>query len=110
MNKNTLQQAILYSRIVSPINAYTCVKDYMLLLRTARALSTIGAHSCNGTKYTDDKEYDTAVRKAMRKAVDLLVERNLFAYHQTDPRGVSLYISNKKLFSDNYNTEGIAIY
>ena len=49
------------------------------------------------------------VRKIV-KDVEATKGQELSFYHQTDPRGASLYVSNETLTDSNYSSRGIAIY
>ena len=47
---------------------------------------------------------------ALKRVREVCNRNGLYFYHQTDPRGLSLYVSDKPLSSRNYSTDGVAIY
>lgn len=85
------------------------VMDYLELVRLSKRMTSIDTHACNGTKYTDEISYQVAMNKIHVKIIRILDKYNLFHYHQSDPRGVALYISDKEINATNY-TNGMAIY
>jgi hypothetical protein len=46
---------------------------------------------------------------ALRRIAKLCQKKGLHFYHQTDPRGVALYVSKEPLTDSNYN-RGVAVY
>lgn len=64
-------------------------------------------HPHNDSK---SRRYAIADREtgALKRAAAVCKESGLFFYHQTDPRGVSLYVSNVELTDQNYNARGVA--
>lgn len=46
---------------------------------------------------------------AIRRIRAVVEPKGLFFYHQTDPRGAALYVSNEPLTAENYN-RGIAVF
>ncbi len=40
---------------------------------------------------------------ALRRVAKLCADAGLYFYHQTDPRGCALYVSNQPLSADSYN-------
>ena len=111
MTRNNIKQAIQLAEMLVNGNAYTKADIYMKLLKYAKRLSLIDTHTCNGTKYTDDESYAKAVQNVNNKIAELLTRENIMHwYHQSDPRGASLYVSKDyKLTAENY-TNGLAIY
>jgi hypothetical protein len=90
------------------------INVYKRLLPVARQLNIIGVRQCNGYADTDwgRKQEARDNRKEanlLNKAISLADEIGLQAYHQTDPRGVSLYLITNEMDSSNYSN-GIAIY
>ena len=90
------------------------INVYKRLLPVARQLNIIGVRHCNGYADTDwgRKQEARDNRKEanlLNKAISLADEIGLQAYHQTDPRGVSLYLVTNEMDSTNYSN-GIAIY
>jgi hypothetical protein len=100
-------QAIHYAGIAKHGNVYTKADSYMKLLKLARRLSTIDVHYCNGTK--TDMQWDKTVNSIIASLKDLLAPDGLYFYHQSDPRGASLYIAEMELSQANY-TNALAIY
>lgn len=45
---------------------------------------------------------------ALRRVSDLCSELGLYSYHQTDPRGCALYVSDQPLTGSNYSSIGVA--
>ena len=95
-------------------NVSLVINVYKRLLPVSRQLNLIGIRQCNGYASTDwgrkqetrDSKKET---KLLNRAISLADELGLQAYHQTDPRGVSLYLITNEMDSTNYNN-GIAIY
>ena len=109
MKRQNLLQAITLAEMLQTGNSYTKTDTYINLLKLARKLSNIDVHSCNGTKYTEDNAYTVATEKIYQKIKEVLSDSKLYFYHQSDPRGASLYISAETITSTNYNN-GLAIY
>ncbi len=102
--------------------------EYNRLRRTAHALSDADTNYANGTqgnrnhysepKYHGNKilnEYTEKHHKkdtnaAFSKSQALLKKKGIHAFHQTDPRGASLYIGKKRIHRDRYPSEGHHIY
>lgn len=95
-------------------NVSRVINVYKRLLPVARQLNNIGVRQCNGYANTDwgrKQEARDAKKEAnlLNKAISLADEIGLQAFHQTDPRGVSLYLVTNEMDSSNYSN-GIAIY
>lgn len=45
---------------------------------------------------------------AIKRVEQVCKELGLFYYHQTDPRGCALYVSNEPLTDSNYSSRGVA--
>ncbi len=85
-------------------------QDFITVRRLARRLSNIDTHACNGTKYTDDAIYERATKRVYKELEKMLFQHGVHWYHQSDPRGASLYLTNQiRLTPENY-TSGVAIY
>lgn len=84
---------------------YTAARKIAELQHYAKRLSTIDTHSANGTSYTDDESYKRAVEAVYERIEQVCAN----FYHQTDPRGCSLYIGHDELNSQNYHTEGVPV-
>lgn len=95
-------------------NVHLAINVYKRLLPVSRQLNIIGVRQCNGYSDTDwgrkqEQRDETKVSNLLNKAISLADELGLQAYHQTDPRGVSLYLITNEMDSSNYSN-GIAIY
>lgn len=109
MNKNNLTQVIQLAGLLhNDYNSYGQVELYMKLLHLAKRLTTIDTQSCNGTR--NEESYQKAWESVNNKLAEVLTPYKLNWYHQSDPRGASLYISKVKVTSENYNQLAIAIY
>ena len=78
--------------------------EYNALRRLAQALCTWDERRCNGD--CTDEEYEAAVNAIC----DRLKRFNLAFFHQSDPRGCSLYVSNSKELNFRNYTDGVGIY
>lgn len=79
----------------------------------ARRLSRLDERSCNGE--IDGDRYENAVDSALLRAADIVKPDDLSVYHQSDPRGASLYVYresdlNGSLIQAVYPTIGVAVY
>lgn len=111
MNRKNLTQIIQLAGLLhGDYNSYGQVELYIELLRLSKQFTTLDTHACNGTKYADDVSYQVAVNKLHMKTVKLLEPYGLRYYHQSDPRGVALYVAKHELTQMNYSTGAIAIY
>lgn len=105
-----LEQLIRFSKIAdSESSAYSLANHYARLLRLSRKLNTADTHSCNGTRYATEGQYQKAIENIYTAIEVILEPHGLNYFHQTDPRGASLHIDTKELSPENY-TNGIAIY
>ena len=108
MNINKIQNIINFSRLMP--RQYDVAYRYQSLVKLSKRLTTIDTHVCNGTKYTTEDEYNDVTERVYEKTRLVLLANHLHFYHQSDPRGSSLYVSTEKLTSDNYSSKGLAIY
>ena len=109
MNKQNITQAIqLAGLLQGDFNSYGQTVLYMKLLSLSHKLSKIDVQNCNGLLTAD--LYNDSLYKIEVKLKKILGDYKLKYYHQSDPRGVSLYIAKVNLTHDNYNMLGIAIY
>lgn len=94
---------------------YQTAKRITTLKRLAKRLSTIDVYRCNGTRFmgeNGDEEYSTAYERVyvqIKKALEPNLESDVYFYHQSDPRGCSLYLSTKPLNNENYSGVGLAV-
>ncbi len=108
MNINNIEQAIALADMQKTGNTYVKADLYRHVLHLAKRLSTIGVQYCNGTR--DEQSYTRALESVNNKLAELLTPHKIYWYHQSDPRGASLYLSNEyKLTRENYNN-GLVIY
>ena len=90
--------------------------EYNRLRRVGQGLTEAGTNYANGSdrsgKEYSDKQYNKDVGTHFHRTKALQKKfKDLHFYHQTDPRGASLYASRgKKLDQKNYNSEGHVIY
>ena len=94
------------------------------LIRAERTLSRWGEAECNGDIQRDEKtgipwrffgaahqhKCATADREAgaLRRVAAICTRAGVHFFHQTDPRGCSLYVSRNPLSDNNYSN-GIAV-
>lgn len=81
------------------------VSWYDDLKKIQRKLNKIDCDMCNGN--IDEAKYKKKTAKLIDRAEHLVKGYDLKAYHQTDPRGCSLYIITEDMNDTNY-TNGIA--
>lgn len=62
-----------------------------------------------GKDYTTRRRIPDRERGALARVAKLCQELGISFYHQTDPRGVALYVSREKLTDQNYSSRGVAI-
>lgn len=96
---------LMFSRHFPDFNDYQAASGYNFLVSKARKLHALDEANCNGT--IDETEYTIKRDRAIQSV--LSVHPKLFAYHQSDPRGASLYVGTVKLTQDNYNNYGICV-
>jgi len=88
------------------------------LVRIAHSLETLDVRSCN---YGLSEKEENRVTNLEEKANAICKEFGAVAYHQSDPRGCSLYVVNPNELGDNpltsfnqrlqqHYTKGVAIY
>jgi len=109
MNKHNIRQAILLGSFLQgqDINAYGVEQIYSQYLKLSKSLSKLDVKNCNGIVTCDF--YDKKVNAIYKKLDTLKDTYNIHYYHQSDPRGVALYIAKIGLTQSNYNN-GVAIY
>lgn len=74
------------------------------LVRMAHRLWGYYIHSCNGYNY---EKYDRLAEKLEKNIEELAIGVGLYVYIQTDPRGGTLYVSNKPINQSTYTRDGI---
>lgn len=99
---------------INLIDALVVINVYKKLLPVARQLHNIAVRQCNGYANTDwgrkqEQRDITKESNLLNKAISLASQTGLQIFHQTDPRGVSLYLVTNKMDYTNYSS-GIAIY
>jgi hypothetical protein len=78
-----------------------------LLQKIAKSLHHLDECSCN---YGLTPRQETREKNLEAKAQQLASEFSLVVYHQSDPRGCSLYLLDSVEDKNNYSTLGIAVY
>lgn len=107
MTKQNIQQAVALADMLNESNSYIVTNLYTKLLRLSYKWTKLDTEKCNGD--ISDIDYDTTSLEIMTKITELLSRYSIYIYHQSDPRGVSLYLGRERLASHNY-TNGLAIY
>jgi hypothetical protein len=122
MKQEQLEQAIrLYEMLqglntTGTINAYKCSQLYVELRKISRAYTNADTALCNGWLDHDQHDKKTTrlfnrIEKAVAKWLNNYEYQGiLYHYHQSDPRGVALYVDIKPINRDSYNTTSLAIY
>ena len=78
------------------------------LLHISKKLTRYDTLSCN-VGLTPRQEKTTEKLEALADELIKGIDPELKAYHQSDPRGIALYIITKEMDNTNYSS-GIAIY
>jgi hypothetical protein len=88
-----------------------CNGDIQRDENTGRPFHVHGYHAAQGGRWIETR-YPIADREAgaLRRIANICKARSLYFFHQTDPRGVSLYIAAEPLTQENYSSRGIAVY
>ena len=109
MKKDNIRQAVFLGSMLhgQNINAWGVADIYEQYLKISRKLTRIGEDDCNGL--IEEDEYQKKVNALYKKLDQFEDDYKVHYYHQTDPRGVALYISNMEMTHSNY-TNGVAIY
>jgi hypothetical protein len=102
---HTIENVLQLARVLGTNARAT---DILQLQRAAKRLATIDVHACNGTKYAADESYRKAVMSVLQ-SIKSIEDSGIYFYHQSDPRGCSLYIDNKPIGRDNYNTQAVPV-
>jgi hypothetical protein len=110
MTNQQIQNVINFSKLMPKRLDYQTANFYNHLLKCSKKLTSIDTHSCNGTKYVTEDVLNDAHEKVYEKIRITLLTPKLYFYHQSDPRGVALYVSKEKLTPENYSSKGLAIY
>ena len=105
-------QKLTWQKNINEIGAV--INIYRKLIPISRQLRLIGERQCNGYADTDWGRKQEArdakkVENLLNRAISLADEIGLQVYHQSDPRGVALYLVTCLMDSSSY-TNGIAIY
>jgi hypothetical protein len=108
MNNQTIEMAIRFSDMLKEGNAYTKAQKFMKVRLLAKKLSTADVRNCNG-EYISEDDYYKALGKIEHDLAEAL-PNYIFYYHQTDPRGASLYVSTERMTDIDYNAKGQPIY
>jgi len=81
-------------------------EDAMLLQRISHRLHKLDENACN---YGLTEYQEKRVDHLERQAIDIAFKYNLKAYHQSDPRGWSLYLVPPELDPHRDYSNGLAI-
>jgi hypothetical protein len=83
--------------------------DCVDLQAISRTLHALDEHSCNGY-YSEraEKAAETRESNLEKRAESIAQKYNLHAYHQSDPRGWSLYLITPEMNDSNYS-RGVAV-
>jgi len=57
-----------------------------------------------------EKHWKNETRPNFKKAHEMAKKMGLHIYHQSDPRGPSLYLGKKRMSQKDYNSKGKVIY
>ena len=87
--------------------AYHIARDFTALKALAQRLHRLDECRCNGD--LADGVWSRRTNSAMRKVSMICVLYALSCYHQSDPRGASLYIGCEPLTDSNYSSEAMAL-
>lgn len=84
------------------------VYHYQELQKIGRSLNRLYCASCNGELTT---RQEARIKSLRAKAEQYAEFNDLAVYHQTDPRGLSLYLVDKDLDKPdcNYSGQGIPV-
>ena len=75
--------------------------------RIARKLERIGIRDCN--ELTAEGQTQKARAKEYKKIEKILEGTSLNYFHQSDPRGYQLYISDEEINQTDYNVKGYSV-
>ena len=74
----------------------------------SRKLNALGVRACNGVSESQETRDATSEAKLTKRADLLAQDLGLRFYHQTDPRGCSVYLIDENMDDSTYS-RGIAI-
>lgn len=77
--------------------------------RLSKRLKSLDTAACNGTITEEQHERRTAAAMVRVAALIADARPRLSAYHQTDPRGVALYVGRRGLNDRNYTSNGVTV-
>jgi len=87
---------------------------YNALRRAALRISEADTNSANGAdrmgREYGDKEHKKDTRPNFKKIHKMAKKLGGHMYHQSDPRGASIYVGKKRMSQKDYNSKGHAIY
>ena len=88
------------------------INQYNYIRRIANDINTLDVASCNGEEWARYGKYDIALNLLLAKLENYLTRINkvFHMYHQSDPRGASLYLSMQEIDKNNYNATAECIY
>ena len=82
--------------------------QYNWYRRAGEKLHKLYEDNCNGT-FLNEELYEKATQTIEELVNKRATEQGLFVYFQTDPRGATIYLDNKKIPDNNY-TQAHCIY
>lgn len=111
MTKKQETQYYNEHRLIACERLEITVNQYNYLRRISNDLNQIDCDNCNGD--LTESEYEDKEQDLLNQLGEYLtkIKRpfSLFEYHQTDPRGASLYMDTKEISRDRY-TDAVCIY
>lgn len=116
MKNHQIENAIAFAFLCKTHGAYKIAHDYIRVRQLAKRLANIDVHNCNGTRYSGehgDIEYQQAVDRVNIALKTVLDPFKLDYYHQSDPRGASLYVAQRikgTTLDANTYMNGLAIF
>ena len=87
------------------------INQYNYIRRLGNKINFLDTQNCNGD-LDNNEYYQSLLEDLFHKLFDYRKKNklNVYDYHQSDPRGVSIYLSKVLLMDSNYNTNGYSIY
>ncbi len=104
--RNSIKNAIDFALLVDKFNSYVLTDSYLKIANLGRKLHRLDEQYCNG-ELTDEQSGEATHRVYVRLEKEL-EPLGLNFYHQTDPRGCSLYVGKGIVEATNY-TNNLAI-
>ena len=111
MSKRSLENFAYFIKLLpAGLNPYHIANDYWKLLAISKSMTRIDTANCNGL-YQNEMVYLKRITKQIENARAIVKPLGLGFYHQSDPRGVALYVGKvDELDENNYDMAGLPIY